>query len=188
VFGLKRREQERVAERVSSLEAERNQACARERASDDKLLEAQRELIRYREKLTTVTEVAGEMASKKKAVEHDLAVTSARLKTAMSLLDVVRSVPELVLELASEGREEPILYDRAERVGVAREMQSISSARGIVLGMKAARTVADARAHVLYTRIQAFEDVAIDEEEYTTVINLEGEDTRRVKMQSAKDA
>ena len=184
MFGRRRREEERV----SSLRNERNQALAREKAADEKLLEAQRELVRYREKLAVITEVAGEMASKKKTAEHDLAVTSARLQTALSLLDVVRSVPELVLEIASDGREVPFVYDRAERVGVTREMQSLSAARGIVLGMKAARSVADARAHVLYSRIQAFENVADDDEEYITALTLEGEDTRKVRPESTKDS
>jgi hypothetical protein len=187
MFGIKRREEERVSRLLSSLRFERNQACAREKAAGAELAEAQRELIRYREKLSTVTEVAGEMASKKRSAEHDLAVTCARLQTALSLLEAVRSVPELVLELASEGREEPVVYERAEKVGAAREMQSLTAARGIVLGMKAARSVSDARTHVLYTRIQELENAVDDDGEYITAISLEGEDTRKVRLLTVKD-
>lgn len=166
---------------------ERNSACTREQALLEKLESAQRETYRAQHRLATVTEVAGEMASKRLVIERDLALVRGQLKTAMSLLETVRSVPELVLEIVNEGRAEPVVYDRAEKAGISREVESVQQVHAILLAMKSSRVVADARERVLLERIHHLEDVSGEVRECVDMLGSGEEDTRKVRIDSFEE-
>lgn len=173
---------------MASLRIERDEACARARAAGEKLTLVEREHYRTQHQLTTVTEVAGEMASKRLALERDLGMTRTQLRTAMSLLDAVRTIPELVLDIASEGRAEPLHYERAEQHGVSREVESVNQVHAILLAMKSSRTVSDARERVFLSRIQALEVSAGDAQKCVDMLSEREEDTRKVRVDSFEES
>lgn len=172
---------------TTKLQAERNEACARERAAREALTILQREHYRTQHKLTTVTEVAGEMASKRLQLERDLALTKAQLKTAMSLLETVRSVPELVLEIANEGRQDRLFYERAERTGLSSEAESIQQVHAILIAMKSSRVVSDARERLLLERIELLRGGGEEVSQCVSVLDASEEDTRKVRVDGMDD-
>lgn len=183
MFGADRRARARVAKLLEQLELQSQDACARERAALERLTAVEREHFRTQHKLATVTEVAGEMATKRLSLERDLALTRAQLKSAMSLLETVRSVPELVLDIANEGRMERISYERAELVGMSREVESVQQVHAILIAMKSSRAVSDARERLMLERISSLQNGTRDVDECVDVLSASDEDTRKVKVE-----
>jgi hypothetical protein len=159
----------------------------REKKALEDLAIVQREHDRTQHKLATVTEVAGEMAAKSLALERDLVLINTQLKTAMSLLETVRSVPELVLEMANEGRTERAVYDRAEKTGISREVQSVQVVHAILLAMKSSRTVSDARERLLVQRIRTLESGSLEVQECVDMLSGQEDDTRKVRVDGGEE-
>ena len=169
--------------KAPSPRTECNGACSKARALRETLTIVEREHYRTQHKLMTVTEVAGEMASKRLALERDLALTRAQLRTAMSLLDTVRTVPELVLDIVNEGRLERVHYERAEQSGVSREVESVNEVHAILVAMKSSRVVSDARERVLLSRIQKLEVGSAEAEACIDMLSGTDDDTRKVRVE-----
>jgi hypothetical protein len=179
MFGWKQRTD---SGQTSSLRTECNAACADRKVMADKLGRLEREHARTHRRLATVTEVAGEMAAKRLAIERDLALVRQQLKTAMTLLETVRSVPELVLEIVNEGRQERVVYERAEKLGISREVESVQQVHAILLAMKSSRVVGDARERLLLERIHMLRKGGEEPVEPPAMSGVDEADTRKVQV------
>jgi hypothetical protein len=176
----KKRADAESAKEMQKLRTERNDACAQRDAAES-------ERHRTQQNLTRMTELAGEMAGKSLALERELGLMKTQLRTVMSLLDAVRTVPELVIDIANEGRTERVVYERAERGGVAREVECVNQVHAILVALKSSRTLFDARERVLLGHIEKLKTSASGVQERVEMAGEREEDTRKVYLDGREE-
>lgn len=176
----KKRAATAAAKELQKLQTERNDACSRADAAEG-------ERHKTQQKLTSMTELAGEMAGRSLALEREVTLIKSQLRTVMSLLDAVRTVPELVVDIANEGRTDRVVYERAEQGGVAREVECVNQVHAILVAIKSSRVLSDARERVLLGRIQALRTSASGVQERVEMPGETEEDTRKVYLDAKEE-